>query len=50
MLSLGLIRLSAYLYQYILLKAIKKEILVFISQVAGFADKVVSSLNNISKT
>ena len=50
MLSLGLTRLSAYLYQYILLKAIKKEVLALTSQVTGFADKVISSLNNASET
>ena len=49
-LSLGLAGLFTYLYQYILLKAIKKEVLVLINQVAGFADKVISSLNNAFKT
>ena len=49
-LSLELTGLSIYLYQYILLKAIEKEILVFISQVTGFTNKVISSLNNIFKT
>jgi len=50
MLSLGLAGLSAYLCQYILLKVIKKEVLALISQVIGFTDKVINSLNNASKT
>ena len=49
-LFLGLAGLSACLCQYILLKAIKKEVLALISQVTGFIDKVVSSLNNTFKT
>ena len=49
-LFLGLAGLSAYLYQYILFKVIKKEVLVLINQVIDFTDKVVNSLNNTSKT
>lgn len=50
MLFLGLTRLFTYLCQYILLKAIKKQVLVLISQVVGFTDKIISSLNNVFKT
>lgn len=49
-LSLGLAGLFACLCQYILLKVIEKEVPALTSQVAGFADKVVSSLNNASET
>ncbi|OCL13501.1 hypothetical protein AOQ84DRAFT_106280 [Glonium stellatum] len=49
-LCLGLAGLFSCLCQYILLKAIEKEVPALTSQVANFADKVVNALNNASET
>ena len=48
-LSLAIAGLLGCLTQYILLKAIEKEVPVLENQVIGFADKVVASLNNASE-
>ncbi len=48
LLSLGITGLLACLCQYILLKAILKEVPALANQVDNFADKVVTSLNNTS--
>ena len=48
-LSLAIAGLLGCLCQYILLKAIDKEVPVLENQVIGFADKVVSQLNNASE-
>ena len=48
-LSLAIAGLLACLCQYILLKAIVKEVPVLENQVIGFADKVVNQLNNASQ-
>jgi len=48
-LSLALAGLLACLCQYILLKAIEKEVPVLENMVIGFADKVINSLNNASE-
>jgi len=48
-LSLAIAGLLGCLCQYILLKAIEKEVPVLENQVIGFADKVVASLNNASE-
>ena len=47
-LSLGITGLIACLCQYVLLKAIVKEVPALANQVENFADKVVSSLSNAS--
>lgn len=47
-LSLGLAGLFSCLCQYILLKAVEKEVPELTAQVSQFADKVVDSLNNAS--
>lgn len=48
-LSLGIAGLFACLCQYILLQAIRKEVPELTNQVSGFAEKVVTSLNNASE-
>ncbi|KAK3116900.1 plasma membrane fusion protein prm1 [Teratosphaeriaceae sp. CCFEE 6253] len=48
-LSLAIAGLLACLCQYILLKAIEKEIPTLENQVVGFSDKVIASLNNASE-
>jgi hypothetical protein len=48
-LSLAIAGLLSCLCQYILLKAIEKEVPVLENMVIGFADKVISSLNNASE-
>ncbi|TKA81407.1 hypothetical protein B0A49_00866 [Cryomyces minteri] len=48
-LSLGVAGLLACLCQYILLKAIEKEVPALTNQVGAFADKVVASLTNASE-
>ncbi|OCK79655.1 hypothetical protein K432DRAFT_299382 [Lepidopterella palustris CBS 459.81] len=48
-LSLGVAGLFACLCQYILLKAIEREVPVLTNEVANFADKVIHSLNNASE-
>lgn len=48
-LSLAIAGLLACLCQYILLKAIEKEVPVLENMVIGFADKVINSLNNASE-
>nr|POE65983.1 plasma membrane fusion protein prm1 [Quercus suber] len=48
-LSLAIAGLLACLCQYILLRAIAKEVPALENQVVGFADKVISSLNNASE-
>lgn len=48
-LSLGLAGLLACLCQYILLKAVEKEVPALVNQVGGFADKVIGVLNNASE-
>ena len=48
-LSLAIAGLLSCLCQYILLKAMEKEIPILETQVDGFADKVLSSLNNASE-
>ncbi|KAK4988261.1 plasma membrane fusion protein prm1, partial [Elasticomyces elasticus] len=48
-LSLGIAGLLACLCQYILLKAIEKEVPALTDQVGNFADKVVMRLNNASQ-
>ena len=47
-LALALAGLFACLCQYILLKAIEREVPVLTSEIANFTDKVVDSLNNAS--
>ncbi|KAK4552784.1 plasma membrane fusion protein prm1 [Recurvomyces mirabilis] len=47
-LSLAIAGLLGCLTQYILLKAVEKEVPVLENQVIGFADKVINSLNNAS--
>jgi hypothetical protein len=48
LLSLGIAGLFACLCQYILLKSIEAKVPELTDQVAGFADKVIKSLNNAS--
>lgn len=48
LLALGLAGLFACLCQYILLKAVEKEVPELTAEVAQFADKVIDSLNNAS--
>lgn len=48
-LSLGIAGLLACLFQFILLKAIEKEVPALTNQVGDFADKVVFALNNASQ-
>jgi len=48
-LSLAIAGLLSCLCQYILLKAIEKEVPVLENMVIGFADKVITSLNNASE-
>lgn len=48
-LSLGLTGLLACLCQFILLKAIEKEVPALANEIGGFAGKVVNSLNNASE-
>ncbi|KAK4953193.1 plasma membrane fusion protein prm1 [Elasticomyces elasticus] len=48
-LSLALAGLLGCLCQYILLKAIEKEVPALENQIVGFSDKVVTSLNNASE-
>ncbi|EED24429.1 pheromone-regulated multispanning membrane protein Prm1, putative [Talaromyces stipitatus ATCC 10500] len=48
LLSLGLAGLFACLCQYILLKAVEKEVPELTAEVSQFADKVIDSLNNAS--
>lgn len=47
-LSLGITGLLSCLCQYILLKAVEKEVPVLANEVGHFADKVVGALNNAS--
>ncbi|EEA20228.1 plasma membrane fusion protein prm1 [Talaromyces marneffei ATCC 18224] len=48
LLALGLAGLFACLCQYILLKAVEKEVPELTAEVTQFADKVINSLNNAS--
>lgn len=48
-LSLAIAGLLSCLCQYILLKAIEKEVPALENEVIGFADKVINSLNNASE-
>jgi len=48
-LSLALAGLFACLCQYLLLKAIEKEVPALENQVIGFSDKVINALNNASE-
>jgi len=48
-LSLALAGLMACLCQYILLKALEKEIPALENQIIGFSDKVINALNNASE-
>jgi hypothetical protein len=50
LLSLALAGLFSCLCQYILLKVIDKEVPALTAEVAGFADHVLSTLNNASST
>ena len=49
-LSLGITGLLSCLCQYILLKAVEKEVPALANEVSNFADKVVNSLDNSSAT
>jgi len=48
-LALGIAGLFSCLCQYILLRAVQKEVPVLTNEVSGFADTVVSALNNASE-